>query len=227
MTNNKDLIIAVLATFCLTATLLLAVPIRSQTQPPMYDPWIDNNHDGQINILDAIRLANDFGTSGDPTANVSVTNWPQRWQTSSIVDNLTFVWNISSVPSYFYIPWQFLATIPTNGFSRMRIYAEITEFTDLGSYSNSISISLYWNSTFDYGPAVGTNDWNMWNPSGGTSVNTTTGPTVIAFPQIQQTMTVLEPYVSFYITYNLNIQNLPAPTVAKLRISIGAYLRNE
>ena len=91
MVKKKDLVIVALATFCLTATLFLTIPTRSQTpSDTLYDPWIDNNHDGQINILDAIRLSNIFLTSGDPTANVNVTNWP-TWlvnQSASLVKEM-------------------------------------------------------------------------------------------------------------------------------------------
>jgi hypothetical protein len=78
VTNKKDLIIAVLATFCLTATLFMVASTRSQTPSGTYDPLHDANHDGKIDVLDAIIVANDFGTSGDPTLNVNVTNWPSR-----------------------------------------------------------------------------------------------------------------------------------------------------
>lgn len=41
-----------------------------------YDPWIDNNEDGIIDVNDLSSMAQTYGTSGDPTKNVSVTNWP-------------------------------------------------------------------------------------------------------------------------------------------------------
>jgi hypothetical protein len=79
MTNKKDLIIAVLATFCLTATLFMVTSTRSQTPIGTYDPTVDINHDGSVNILDAILLANHFSTSGDPTISVYVTNTPKPY----------------------------------------------------------------------------------------------------------------------------------------------------
>jgi hypothetical protein len=66
VTNKKDLIIAVLATFCLTATMFMVASTRSETPIGTYDPIVDLNHDGKIDILDAIILANHFGTSGTP-----------------------------------------------------------------------------------------------------------------------------------------------------------------
>jgi len=72
MVSRKDLVIAVLATFCLSATLFMIMPSRSQRE---YDPWVDVNDDGEIDITDVAWSAYLFGTSGDPTKNVNVTNW--------------------------------------------------------------------------------------------------------------------------------------------------------
>lgn len=64
MTTRKDLAIAIIATFCLTVTLFMIIPSRSQTSGQQYDPWIDLNDDGTINVLDLFTLARAFGTSG-------------------------------------------------------------------------------------------------------------------------------------------------------------------
>jgi hypothetical protein len=77
---KRDLIIAVLATFCLTATLFLILPVRSTGK---YDPWADINGDGKINMIDVGYIASLFGTSGDPTRNVTVTNWPTNWPSTT------------------------------------------------------------------------------------------------------------------------------------------------
>jgi hypothetical protein len=69
MITRKDLIIAVLSTFCLTTTLFMIVPTRSQSITAgigEYDPWVDINDDGTINFLDAIMLGTAFGTTGTP-----------------------------------------------------------------------------------------------------------------------------------------------------------------
>jgi hypothetical protein len=65
MVKKKDLVIIALAAFCLTATLFMIVSTRSQSQS-QYDPWVDLNDDGAINILDAITLSNHFLESGTP-----------------------------------------------------------------------------------------------------------------------------------------------------------------
>jgi hypothetical protein len=64
MVNKKDLIIVALATFCLTATLFLTIPSHGNLNN--YDPWADVNCDGNVDIYDAILLANAFNTQGTP-----------------------------------------------------------------------------------------------------------------------------------------------------------------
>jgi uncharacterized coiled-coil protein SlyX len=64
MVIKKDLIIAVLATFCLTAALFTIVPTRSS--PNGYDPWMDLDDDGHIGIHDFYLFARAYGSSGTP-----------------------------------------------------------------------------------------------------------------------------------------------------------------
>lgn len=71
MVTKRDLVIAVLATFCLTATLFMILPTRSSPGSG-YDPWLDVNDDGEINILDIAQLAVAFRTSGDPIDKASL-----------------------------------------------------------------------------------------------------------------------------------------------------------
>ncbi len=69
---RKDVIIAVLATFCLTVMLFMVLPTRSGTSAGDYDSWADINDDGQINMYDIGYTAQRFGTSGDPTKQVEI-----------------------------------------------------------------------------------------------------------------------------------------------------------
>lgn len=66
MTTRKDLVIAVLATFCLTSTLFIAIPTTSQPVPGQYDPWLDYNDDGIIFWQDLIAVLITYGASGEP-----------------------------------------------------------------------------------------------------------------------------------------------------------------
>jgi len=64
MKIKKDLIIVVLATFCLTSVLFL-IPASSSGILP-YHPWWDVNDDGKIDIQDLARVSGAFGTYGEP-----------------------------------------------------------------------------------------------------------------------------------------------------------------
>ncbi len=72
MVNKKDLVIVALATFCLTVTLFMVLPTKSNPGIGEYDAWNDLDENGVIDIFDAINFAGTFGTSGDPTKNVNV-----------------------------------------------------------------------------------------------------------------------------------------------------------
>ena len=77
MIKKRDLIIAVWVTFCLTAMLFMVRTTRSQI-PGQYDPWLDITGDGKIQIDDVAWVSKAYGTTGDPTKNVNVTNWPSQ-----------------------------------------------------------------------------------------------------------------------------------------------------
>jgi hypothetical protein len=76
--KKKDLLVVALATFCLTTTISMIVPIKSDD--PNWDPWADIREDGIVDIYDAITLANAYGTSGTTPRNVNVMNWPASTQ---------------------------------------------------------------------------------------------------------------------------------------------------
>ncbi len=69
MVTKKDLVIAVLATFCLTATLFMIIPTRSSlttSQLGGYDPWRDLNDDGIIDIYDVVLVTSIYNSTGTP-----------------------------------------------------------------------------------------------------------------------------------------------------------------
>lgn len=108
---RKDLLVAVLASLCLTATLLIIIPIRSSSGTGEYDAWVDTNEDGKINILDISTMAKAYGTSGDPTKQVVISGY-------SNVENLTsFVLLNQTLMN---------VTIATTGYRRitLSLYAE-------------------------------------------------------------------------------------------------------
>jgi hypothetical protein len=74
--NKKDLLVTVLLTFCLTATLLRILPLCStsttSTVEYEYDPWYDLNDDGEINLYDLTIIGTYWETSGTPTNKASL-----------------------------------------------------------------------------------------------------------------------------------------------------------
>jgi len=66
MVTKKDIAVAILATFCLTSTLFMIMPIQSQSGVGEYDHWMDINDDGIIDIFDIAAVAIAFGAEGAP-----------------------------------------------------------------------------------------------------------------------------------------------------------------
>jgi hypothetical protein len=118
MVTKKDLFIAVLATFCLTATILMVIPIRSSINS--YDPWLDYNDDGKIGLSDLVSLANSYGTTGDPTKQVNVTNWEidcyHKYSVNIVVDlGNASEGNTEPVTFYVHVTYQEKSVIWVNG----------------------------------------------------------------------------------------------------------------
>jgi hypothetical protein len=159
MVTKKDLVIAVLATFCLTATILMVVPIRSSTNS--YDPWLDYNGDGKINLQDLVQFANSYGTTGDPTRNVYVTNWPYSGKAFSM--NVSW----TNYTTYFSI-----TQFGTGGFSRMFVHLCLNWLSYSGSgstiaYLNGIqwNVTAYFGAFEKYGPQMGNVTVQQWPQS--------------------------------------------------------------
>ncbi len=77
----------ILATVLLFSMFFVGVTVSQ----PEYDPWLDTDDSGVIDMRDIGALARAFGTAGDSTKNVTVTNWPQSsdvlvWWDYSLVD---------------------------------------------------------------------------------------------------------------------------------------------
>jgi hypothetical protein len=62
---TRKILLIVLITFCLTATLFSIIPVGSQGIRD-YDPWYDMNDDGKIDLWDVYHLNMKYGTTGTP-----------------------------------------------------------------------------------------------------------------------------------------------------------------
>jgi hypothetical protein len=113
---RKDLVVVALCTFCLTACLFMVSATRSAFE---YDPWLDYNEDGVIDVSDLHPLGGSYGTMGDSTKNVTI---------AGHVNKLAF--NVSTgVESYsaYYTGW-----ISVDGYSKVTIC--ISTETSVNSY---------------------------------------------------------------------------------------------
>jgi len=80
MITKKTLLLSFVSVLC-AATLFFAIPVSSSGT---YDPWLDYNGDGIVDLKDVYPMHQAYGTSGDPTRNVNVTNWPQTQNVSVV-----------------------------------------------------------------------------------------------------------------------------------------------
>jgi len=63
---KRDLIVAVLLTFCFAVTLFTVVPTIGSPDAGDYDPWLDYNDDGEIDMRDIGPVARAYGSEGTP-----------------------------------------------------------------------------------------------------------------------------------------------------------------
>ena len=102
--------------YVLTATMISVVlltvafiPLSGQ-QSGSYDPWIDYNEDGTVDVNDLSTLGQAYASSGDPAKNVTVTNWP--------VSPPTTVWfSYSLTPN----DWIYSALYNASGFGHLHV----------------------------------------------------------------------------------------------------------
>jgi len=135
MVTKRDLVIAVLCTFFLTFTLFTILPAGSQTVG-QYDPWLDFNDNGHIDGTDIAYVARAFGTAGDTTKNVNVTNWPITIQTMPATDSGRIVW-VNPLPGVS-DGYHDFAAIETKGYKRL-FFSLIGNLT-IGSYLCNLTI---------------------------------------------------------------------------------------
>lgn len=130
---KKDVIVAVLATFCLTATLFMVMRTSSS---PEYDPWKDIDDNGKIDMIDLWMLQKSYGTLGDPTKNVNVTNWPTTIQTMPATNSGRYVW-VNPLPGVI-DGYHNLAAIETRGYKKL--YFSLTGNLTIGPWLCNLTI---------------------------------------------------------------------------------------
>ena len=136
MITEKNLLATLVCASCV-ATLFLAIPVSSSGT---YDPWLDYNGDGIVDLKDVYPMHQAFGTSGDPTKNVNVTNWPTEQPSPSykVVDSAPWIssWNVSWTNYGFsgWTAWSF----DVGGYSKAFIYVKLTNLSYTGPGKTTI-----------------------------------------------------------------------------------------
>jgi hypothetical protein len=95
MKLRRDVLIAVLATFCLTSALFTIKPSGSQSTLS-YNPWMDINDDGRIDIYDVVSVTAIYGKTGNPLKPVMVNGyyaeeWNRTYELSQGKSNVTWI----------------------------------------------------------------------------------------------------------------------------------------
>jgi len=143
-----------MAATLLTALMLTLafIPMSGSQASKQYDPWMDINDDGRIDMRDITQLCINFMATGDPTKNVNVTNWPTQqpepsWKVIHVSNepdgelNLTFSSGWCRYRTFVYF---------VGGYSRMCIHMKITNISYVGRGKTTVSFdSLIWQTEMD------------------------------------------------------------------------------
>jgi len=194
MANKKYLIIAVLATFCLTAALFMTVPTKSQTG---YDSWIDVNDDGTIDMADISMEIEAFMATGTPidkttlllellsrldSLNASVIELQSRTG-SSTPNGSIFRWNVFDTYDNAWVQWLFNDESWPYGGVRPQ------QWTDAGATAGMISADKETQRTLFTRKGYGGVNATVYSEVF-LQYSSTTGRVVVAFFRIKNTMDI-------------------------------------
>jgi hypothetical protein len=208
MNRRKSLVIAVLFTFCLTVSVFSVIPVSSIGT---YDPWLDSNDDGKIDLKDYFAVGKAYGTSGDPTKNVNVTNL-----TPSISDYEVLKMGRINITGSFY---DYMANY-SGGYSRIGLLVSIVGVKNKGvSYQMTLTLPLvFWYVTSPYSHVVEA------GPSWAFTVQVDAGGGCSYDVPSPFFLENKAPY--FEVALHLTT-NYPQPTQVWAIVEVSAYLRSE
>jgi hypothetical protein len=120
------------------AVLLAPSLLVGLTASATYDPWCDLDEDGKVSIFDVVQIAASYGTTGDPSKNVTVTNWPSPAPYyEAQVQYLNVSWVNYDAHD--------LLVVTCGGFSQLYLYATV-DVVMSGTYSFNVSVyAIQWN----------------------------------------------------------------------------------
>lgn len=118
--------------FAMVLLTLVFVPLAHQQSGGMYDSWLDYNEDGTIDVNDLHPLGGAYGTSGDPTKNVTIAK-----HASKVIKPAVGV----SVPSSAY--W-FSGNIVIDGYSKVTVLIHFEAIANVYTLTCSETGGLHW-----------------------------------------------------------------------------------
>ena len=130
MIDRKDFIMLVLIGFFLAVALYP----RTTSSVREYDPWLDYNDDGIVDVQDLYSVGIAFGAMGDPTKNVTVTNFPQ-------------IWNMNIIPHAFNVTFAIERTVGTEEHTYLQDisgYRQATIGINCSSTPDQLLAAVYW-----------------------------------------------------------------------------------
>jgi hypothetical protein len=102
--SRKYLTIVIVLGLCIVITIFMAFPRGGSAAGAGYDPWVDIDNNGSVNILDISRVARAFGSSGDPTKPMLVESYQWTENVTSFFLNFTENLNMTiSTVGYRYV----------------------------------------------------------------------------------------------------------------------------
>lgn len=137
----------IVASTLLAAVLLMVVvvPMSTQQGGSTYDAWLDYNEDGVIDVNDLHPLGGAYGTTGDPTKNVNVTNWPDL-STQKALFPKNLVLRGACQPSFWY---------PTLLFDETAAPCPLLKSGyDARGKTINTTLDVVYNQTFTYNPST-------------------------------------------------------------------------
>ena len=166
--------------------ILLVSPflIQVTASPGVYDPWCDQDSDGDIDIFDIVTAAVAFDTTGDPTKTVYVQNWP-------VTNQITVFFGATSD-----IYWS--EHYNASGFGHMHVIWRVTGL----SGDESVTLGLW--------VRIRSSTGSTGFPVQSTVVNTVNEQGALSFPVPSEefffsldlaTGTTATVYFAFYLTY--------------------------
>jgi hypothetical protein len=149
MKIGKTLFAVLLTVFCLSIMVFSAVPTGSTAGG--YDPQLDINHDGVINMKDIGSVARSFSptnTGNDPTVPANVTNWEvdgyHKYSVDLIVDTANAsVGNTEPVRIFVHVTYQGQPVVTA---SSDNYHANSGISGPLGTWPDG-PLLYYWNDT--------------------------------------------------------------------------------